>query len=149
HPDTNDRGEEMSFDTYLLHLKNGTDRGVYQVSSVLLPLLSGEKALKPTRLVLCIDRQGELYFWPLRIPGPDGREDDWMTSALAVAEAAKTQWVRLVAGSKGYKHLTTRAEIPEPSWPLKTFDELLEIAFKKRRIASESDPILQRLRGEK
>ena len=28
HPDINERGEEMFFDTYLLHIKNGSDRGV-------------------------------------------------------------------------------------------------------------------------
>src|SRR5262249_54740747 len=79
--------------------------------------------------------------------GPDGREDDWMSSALAVAEQAKRQWVRLVAGGNGYKSLTTSASLPDPVWPGKTFDELLELAFAKRRIASESDPVLRR-RGE-
>jgi hypothetical protein len=137
---------DFVFDTYLLHIKNGNDRGVYQVSATLLPLLSGERLLKPTRLVLCIDRQEELRLWPLRLPGPDGREDDWMSSALAIAEQAKRQWVRLVAGANGYKSLTTSATIPEPVWPNKSFDELLDLAFAKRRIASESDPVLRRLR---
>jgi hypothetical protein len=146
HPDTNEQGEEMFFDTYLLHVKNGPDRGVYQISASPLPLLSGERLLKPTRLVLCIDRQGELRLWPLRLPGPDGREDDWMSSALAVAEQAKLQWVRMVAGGNGYTSLTTSAAIPEPVWPRKTLDDLLELAFRKRRIASETDPVLRRLR---
>ena len=121
--------EDCIFDTYLLHIKNGPDRGVYQVSAELLAILSGERLLKPTRLVLCIDRQAELRSWPLRIPGPDGREDDWMGSALAIAEQAKGQWVRLVAGSNGYTSRTTRAVIPDPIWPSKTFDELLEPGF--------------------
>jgi hypothetical protein len=146
HPDRNERGEEMIFDTYLLHLKNGPDRGVYQVSATLLPLLSGEKALKPTRLVLCVDRQKELRFWPLRLPGPDGREDEWMSSALAIAEQAKHEWVRMVAGASGYKSLTSSADLPEPIWPTQSLDELLELAFKKRRIASENDPVFRRLR---
>ena len=96
--------------------------------------------------MLAIDRQGELRLWPLRLPGPDGREDDWMSSALAIAEQAKHQWVRLVAGGNGYTSLTTSADIPEPIWPNKNLDELLDLAFKKRRIASESDPVLRRLR---
>jgi hypothetical protein len=146
HPDRNQRGEEMYFDTYLLHVKTDSDRGVYQVAAHLLRLLFGERLLKPTRLSLCIDRQGELRLWPLRLPGPDGREDGWMSSALAVCEQAKTQWVRLVAGANGYTSLTTSAVIPEPAWPNKTFDELLELAFKKLRIASEDDPVLRRLR---
>jgi hypothetical protein len=146
HPDRNENGEEFYFDTFLLHLKNGPNRGVYQVSRDLLPFLSGEKALKPTRLVLCIDRQGALRFWPLRLPAEDGREDDWMSSALAVAEQAKSRWVRLIAGANGYQSQTTSADLPEPLWPNKTFDELLEIGFAKRRIAKESDAILRQLR---
>jgi hypothetical protein len=146
HPGTNARGEEMFFDTYLLHIKNGPDRGAYQVGANLLPLLSCERLLQPTRLVLCIDRQEELRFWPLRLPGPDGREDDWISSALSVAEDAKRRWVRLVSGSHGYQSVTTCAVIPEPTWPDKSLDDLLEVAFKKRRIASESDPGLRRLR---
>jgi hypothetical protein len=133
------------FDTYLLHIKNGPDRGVYQVASDVLPILSGERCLKPTRLVLCVDRQGEWRLWPLRLPGPDGREDDWMSSALAIAEQAKSQWVRLVAAGNGYTSRTTSAEIPDPVWPNKTFDELLDLAFAKRRIAAETDPLLRRL----
>jgi hypothetical protein len=137
---------DFVFDTYLLHIKNGPDRGVYQVAAPLLPLLSGEKLLKPTRLVLCIDRQGELRLWPLRLPGPDGREDDWMASALAVCEQAKSRWVRLVAEGNGFTSRTTSADLPEPVWPEKSFDALLDLAFAKRRIASESDPVLRRLR---
>src|SRR5262249_55481029 len=109
--------DEFAFDTYLLHIKNGPDRGVYQVAADLLPLLSGERLLKPMRLVVCIDRQGELRLWPLRLPGPDGREDGWMSSALAVAEQAKQQWVRLVAGGNSYTSLTTKATLPDPVWP--------------------------------
>jgi len=40
--------EDFVFDTYLLHIKNGPDRGVYQVSADLLPALAGERMLKPT-----------------------------------------------------------------------------------------------------
>lgn len=141
HPD-----DQMCFDTYLLHIKNGPDRGVYQVGATLLPLLSGERQLKPTRLVLCIDRQAELRFWPLRLPGPDGREDDWMSSALAIAEQAKQRWVRMVAGANGFTSLTTAAVISEPVWPTRSLDDLLNLAFAKRRIASEADPVLRRLR---
>jgi hypothetical protein len=149
HPDYNDRGEEMFFDTMLLHLKNGPDRGVYQVGLSLLKsgLLDGEKLLKPTRLVLTVDRQKEYRLWPLRLPADGGREDDWMTSALAVAEEAKHRWVRLVAGTSGYKSRTTVAALPEPVWPAMTFDELMELGFAKRRLKSPDDPTLLRLLG--
>jgi hypothetical protein len=140
HPDP-----DSSFDTYLLQLKDGPDRGEYQVSADLLPLLAGEKALKPMRLMLAIDRQGDLRIWPLRLPVDGGREDLWMSSALEVAELAKERWVRVVSGANGYKSQTTAAELPEPAWPNRTFDELLDQAFAKKRISSMQDPILRRL----
>jgi hypothetical protein len=146
HPDRNDQGDEMFFDTKLLCLKNGPDRGTYQVDPDLWPLLEGEKTFKPFRLVLCIDRQGQVYLWPLRLPGDTGREDDWMTSALSIAEQAKTEWVRMVAGPRDFKSKTSGAVLSDPVWPEQTFDELLELAFRKRRIVSETDPILRRLR---
>src|SRR5262249_33488044 len=117
HPGSNDRGGEMHFDSYLLHIKNGPHPGVYPVAPDLVPLLSGERLLKPTRLVLCIDRQGELRLWPLRLPGPDGREDGWMSSALAIAEQAKGEWVRVESASNSYTSLTTTAALPAPVWP--------------------------------
>ena len=138
--------DEFVFDTKLLHIKNGPDRGIYQVGASLLPLLSSEKLLKPTRLVLCIDRRGELRLWPLRLPGPDGLQDDWMSSALSIAEQAKRRWVRLASGASSYTSMTTTASIPDPVWPDMIFDVMIELAFAKRRIASESDPLLRRLR---
>jgi hypothetical protein len=137
---------DFVFDTFLLHLKNGADRGAYQISADVLPLLVGERQIKPMRLVLVIDRQGELRLWPLRLPGQDGREDGWMSSALEIAEQAKHRWTRMFAGASAFKSQTTRADIPEPIWPSKTFDEWLNLAFAKRRIASVDDPILRRLR---
>jgi hypothetical protein len=44
--------------------------------------------------------------------------------------------------------LTLKVEVPEPTWPSKNFDELLDIAFGKRRIASADDLLLRQLRGE-
>jgi hypothetical protein len=133
-------------DMYLLQVKAGPDRGIYQVGANLLSLLCEERLLKPMRLVLCIDRQEELRLWPLRLPGLDGREDDWMTSALAVAEQAKHRWVQLLAGANSYHSRTTQAVIPNPDWPKQTYDQLLELAFAKRRIAANSHPVLRRLR---
>jgi hypothetical protein len=139
-------GEDMVFDTMLLHVKDGPHRGVYQLPQRLMPLMSGERMFKPTRLVLCVTTQGALYLWPLRLPDASGRTDDWMDSALAICEQARTQWVRRVSGDTGYVSMTTDAKIPDPVWPDKTFDELLEMAFKKKRIKSESDPVLKHLR---
>jgi hypothetical protein len=136
---------EYSFDTTVLWLKEGPDKGIYQVLPDIEDLLLDEKRYLPVRLVFCIDRQGEWRIWPLRIPHGDRREDDWMTSALTIVEIAKKQWVKLLAGKSGYQHKTTRADIPDPVWPDRSFDELLDMAFRKRRIDKPDDAVLLRL----
>jgi hypothetical protein len=138
-------GQDFFFDTFLLDLKAGPHRGIYQISKEILQTLKGEKTIKPMRLVLCIDRQGEMRIWPLRLPSPDRREDDWMSSALTVAELAKTKWVKLISGDTGYKHQDTPDDLPDPVWPERTFDDILDAAFAKRRISKMTDPVLLHL----
>jgi hypothetical protein len=137
---------DFTFDSYILDIKNGPDRGTYQIASHLWPLLATHKCLKPMRLVLCVVRpDNDLRIWPIRLPRPDGRTDDWMDSELTISEIAKGRWVQIQAGDYGFKHVETPAVIPDPVWPTKTFDELLDTAFRKKRISSEDDPVLRRL----
>ena len=136
---------DFAFDTKVLWLKEGQDRGIYQIHPDIEHLLLDEKRYMPVRLVFCIDRQGEWRIWPLRILHDGAREDDWMTSALTIVEIAKEQWIKLVSGKSGYEHKTTPADIPDPVWPNKTFDELLDMAFRKRRIDKPDDAVLLRL----
>src|SRR5262249_55979361 len=58
----------------LLHLKDGPNRGTYFVAENIMPHLEGERGFKPTLLVLSVDRQGEVYLWPLRVARPGDRE---------------------------------------------------------------------------
>jgi len=112
--------------------------------------LSTESPFSPRALFTAIDRQGVLFIWPIRLPRPDGRFDDWNQSALEAAELATTTWVRVVANRDlgAYKVFTSSAELPEPEFPDIPFSELLRTAFKDRYIASLDHPVLKRLRGE-
>lgn len=140
HPDP-----EFSLQTYVLQLKDDHHRGTYLVSPDLWPHLTGNKSFRLVRLALCITRQDSLRIWPLRLPGPDGREDAAMVSALAVAEQAKSEWTQLFWRDGAYQSNTTDLELPEPNWPDRSFDELLDLAFRKSRIKSLDDPILRHL----
>src|SRR5262245_34601773 len=97
-----------------------------------------------------MNRQNVLFVWPVRLPGPDGKLDDWNRSALEAAAMAETQWVRVASNIPlgAYDVFTATANWPEPSWPDLTLEEILRVAFKKRSIESLDDPTLKRLRGE-
>jgi hypothetical protein len=143
HPDLTYR-----FETAVLELKE--DREVYLVARGLWAELTSEPTFSVRLLVTTINRQGVLFLWPVRLPGPDGRIDDWSRSALDAADEAKTRWVRVTAnmGLEAYNVAVTSAHVTEPEWPDISFQEILRIAFRDKMISTWDHPVLRRLRGE-
>ena len=141
-------GLDYVLDTMVLELKDS--REAYLVAPEMRGQLLEEPTVGPRRLVTAINRQGTVFIWPLRIPAPDGRQDRWSESAIDTAEAAKTQWVRVRSDMNlgAYVFDTTRTVLPEPTWPQKTLQELLKLAFKTSLIDTPEHPVLRRLRGE-
>jgi hypothetical protein len=90
HPDS-----AYQLETLVLELKE--DREVYVISRPLWSELATEPTVSSRLLVTAMTRQGVLFVWPLKLPGPDGRIDDWSRSALEAADLARTQWVRVTA----------------------------------------------------
>jgi hypothetical protein len=68
----------------ILELKD--EREEYIVTSALVPELANEFVTKT--LFTAINRQGTLFFWPVRLPAPDGKTLDWWRSAREGAELA-------------------------------------------------------------
>src|SRR5260221_9741305 len=75
----------------IIDLKN--DREEYLVAKDLVPELIGEFVAKT--LFLAINRQGTLFFWPVRLPSPDGKQNRWWTSLREAAELSMTGWHRV------------------------------------------------------
>jgi hypothetical protein len=132
----------------ILELKE--DREVFLVHPDLLEALAGESTVSPRLLVTTITRQKALSLWPLRLPGPDGRLDDYGRSALEIAEVAKDRWVRVIANTGGgyYDHIEAPPSLEPPEWPTTPFSELLRVGFRDRFITNLEHPVLRRLRGE-
>lgn len=141
HPD-----EERRFTTAVLNLKE--DREMYLVDRELWGDLAGE--IMPVVLILTVNRQGVVFFWPIRMPGEDGRLDQWNRSALAAADLAKTKWVRVASnlGLGAYDVFSATNELPPPVWPEMTLDALLRVAFRDRFVDRRDHPVLRKLRGE-
>jgi len=133
-------------ETSLLNLKE--ERDVYLVSRELWSPLAGE--ITPMVLVTVANRQKVVSLWPIRLPGADGRLDDWNASALEAAHRAQGKWVRVMANMSlvAYDVFEATGDIPEPEWPELNFEELLRIAFKGRFIDTLDHPVVQRLGGQ-
>jgi hypothetical protein len=137
---------DMRFEAAVLTLKE--EREAYIVAPELRDDLVGEWA--PTVLLLALSRQNVVFIWPLKLPGEDGRLDPWNESALGIADLATRSWLRVVSnrGLGAYEAFQTVTELPDPEWPDRTIEELIDIAFRGRIIDRADHPVLRRLRGE-
>ena len=141
HPDAAYRLE-----TVILEFKE--ERETYLVAPELWSELPSE--LTPKVLFTAINRQKVLFVWPIRLPGEDGRHDEWNASALEAADMAQKDWVRVSANMSlgAYEVYQATGDLPDPEWPEMDFTKILEIAFKGRFIEDLDHPALRRLRGE-
>jgi hypothetical protein len=119
----------------------------YLVRPETLPDLAGEIVYKT--LFTAINRQGVLFFWPVRLPAPDDRPMEWWRSAREAAELAMGRWVRIKANRALGAYEITVAENPvaDPVWPELSYQELVRISFRERMITSVDHPVIKRLRG--
>ena len=143
HPD-----EEYRLQTAVLELKE--ERETYLIAPNLWSELSTEATFTPKVLFTAVNRQGVLFLWSIRLPGSDGRRDDWNASALEGATMGMKGWVRVTANMSlgAYEVCEATGHIPEPTWPDESFQALIKIAFKDRLINELDHPVLKRLRGE-
>jgi hypothetical protein len=143
HPDP-----AFRIETLVLELKD--DREIYLVEPVLWSALDGESTVSPRLLITSQTKQGTIFLWPIRLPGADGRLDDWNRSALEAATLAAKTWVRVQSNMAlgAYDVFTATGNWDEPEWDLPSFGEVLKIAFKDRLINGLDHPVLRRLRGE-
>jgi hypothetical protein len=124
------------------------DREFYVVLSSIAQQLPGEFDVRT--LFLTINRQGVLRLWPIKLPGPDGKHNEWPRSEAVGAERAMERWVRVTANKSlgAYEIREATGELPEPDWPAFSFEEILKIAFRDHIVDRADHPLLQRLRGE-
>lgn len=141
HPDVTYRLE-----TAVLELKEEGE--TYLVDPSLWSELPSE--LTPKVLFTTMNRQGVLTLWPVRMPGEDGRLDEWNASALEAANMARDRWVRVVSnmGLGAYEVYEATGNLPDPVWPELSFTEILKVAFRGRYITEIEHPVIRRLRGD-
>src|SRR5208282_5122129 len=87
------RDSNFRFPASVIELKEQNE--LYLVDRALWGELQGESTFIEKLLVPIMTRQQALIIWPIRLPGPDGRLDDWNKSAMEAAEIAREKWIRL------------------------------------------------------
>jgi hypothetical protein len=140
--------DSYSLITAVLDLKEL--RECYLIAPNMRDELSMDATFAVKQFFTAITRQGDLFLWAVRLPGPDGRTNSWCQSALAAIHHARQRWVRVTANMQvgGYDLQPAAVEPPDPEWPEMSFKEILRIAFRDRFITGPDHPILRQLRGE-
>jgi hypothetical protein len=138
-------GVDYRLNTAVIILKD--DRETYLVTPALVPELATECV--PVSLFTTMSRQGDLTLWPVRLPGPEGKDMEWWRSAREAAEMAMTSWVRIKANTSlgAYDIYKADGAISDPVWPELPFREMLRIAFRDYLIDSTGHAVIKRLRG--
>src|SRR5262249_5463679 len=99
----------------IIELKD--DREEYIVAGALRGELAAEIISKT--LFTAINRQGTVFLWTIRLPGPDGRDLNWWRSGREAASLATTKWVRVKANTNlgAYDIYEAQGTLSEPEWP--------------------------------
>jgi hypothetical protein len=130
----------------IIELKD--DREVYLVLPHIAHQLPGE--CTPVTIYTGINRQSVVFLWPVKLPTPDGKINEWHRSAAEAAERAMTCWLRIKADMAlgAYAMFEASSTIPDPIWPTASLKDLLKIGFKDRLVDNLDHPVIKRLRGE-
>jgi hypothetical protein len=139
----------------MLELKDtpGAKRGeLYFLSWPIYDVMKGRRQVSLRLLVTAIAANDAVPFlWPFRLPGLDGKTDDWMDTALQALKAAEVAWIQVKPDmNRGcYRWDIAPNQAPRLQFPEGlTFQEILRIAFKDRVIKSWNHPVRRQLYGE-
>jgi hypothetical protein len=140
HPDAEYRG-----DFALIQFKE--ERQFYLLTPTIARGLPGE--FRFCTVFTAITRQENVFLWPVKLPGPDGRSNEWHITEAEAALLAQTKWVRIKADMDLGANVISVAEgeLGEPVWPDHSFRDLLRIAFKDRLVDSFDHLVIKKLRG--
>jgi hypothetical protein len=110
------------------------------------------KKIKRHRLALACKPHDVFFFC---IVPSQNLDNPWNADALKGCDLAQTRWVQAMSrraeNAEGYeiKFAQDQAAFPEPKWPSRSLDELLEVTFKDANIDNDHHPGLLRLIGAK
>jgi hypothetical protein len=111
-------------------------------------------ARKVERFRLALATKPHDVFFLAHVPSQN-LDNAWNLTALDGCEKAKARWLQLTSrkeeGVEAYKISFSHDvdAFPEPNWPKRSLDELLQITFASATIETDDHPALLRLIGAK
>lgn len=139
---------ELTFQIETTCLEDRENNHLYLVMPEVRQQLSDEA--KVFRLFTAINRQGNVFLWPIKIPNtdsPEGRMERYFQSVCSAVTLAKDEWIRVKWNKNlgAYDTLRTDRKLPDPEWPEESFQEIISIAFRNLVITSLDHPLVERL----
>ena len=123
-------------------------RDPYLVAPDIANQKTDEDVIRPVLIVRYITMAGEEGLWPLKLDQPDAKSNRWNQSALRIMELAESgKWVRIVSAKNHYRYQVSKRTFEEvpPQFSDRSFDDLINIAFKDRIISSLKHEIWEAL----
>jgi hypothetical protein len=137
HPD-----DKYQFEAFIL--ENVKDKVTYYIAPSLGKVLIDQaiENLKHVILVLCINKSGKMFFWPIPAKG------NFRGSGLMAVGLARDAWIKAVGDLEqgGYQIVKMlQSEYGEPAWPavMPSIEDLLELAFHDNIIGASEHPELK------
>jgi len=120
----------------------------YLVHKNAIPYVSAH--MKKMQLYPVISLKGNIWLFPVTLPKPGKKMNDWSVSREKIIFQARKQWIQCVPKSEGagYDAVVALKKHREPEWPELTMPEYLEIAFDGYIIQDKDHPVVKALRGE-
>jgi hypothetical protein len=126
-------------------------RELHMIHPNMLPFFQriNSKSVAMYQLYFLMNRIGAPRICPVKLPGADGKHNQWHRTRHAAVEKGIGAWVRMWAGPLGYEWMPAPITYPDPIWPDLTMDEILTIAFGSlgRVINSEDHGVVQIIKG--
>jgi hypothetical protein len=142
-------GKENCFTTVIYEDQALQSRDFYFVTPAMIPKLRAVTDVFVVSLVQFYTKQKVFGIFPLKMGTDATASNGWYDTAMAAAEMAKTRWLRIHADMalSGYRIFAAEDQSEDPVWPEAPFNELLDLAFKDRVIASEDHPVFNKILG--
>jgi hypothetical protein len=112
---------------------------------IIAPSVANEKkeedTIRPVLLVRYVTMAGAEGLWPLKLNPPDGKSNNYNTSALNILALAEKGWVRILSSKGQYRHILSNVpfEKTPPKFSDRSFDELVNASFKEEQIVTSLD----------
>ena len=110
---------------------------------------------KPTDYQVCslnlyTNREGDIFFWPIKLPRDGDEWNSWPRSATDCAQRAKVKWIRISSNRAKsiYEYYEAEGTFPDPVWPKHSLRDLLEVAFNRGRLINNPNhEVILKMRG--